>query len=367
MRVITYSSFEVLPSAYDLLFAQGARQSFCMTRPWFENLATNVLDPDERLRLIGVETDAPEPVALVLMVARHRDSDCSAGGARTLSSLGNYYSMVFAPLLTEGADPVRVLQLLVQAIGDQRPKYHALRFEPLDPASPLFGELRNALRDTGLLVQTYFHSGNWYERTAGTTSADYLARRPTALRDTIHREGDKLLTGGARLEIIEGRGDLERGIADYERVYARSWKPAEPYPQVIRNLLRACAADGALRLGLLHLGDEPIAAQIWIVWSGKATLYKLAHDRRFDRLSPGTFLTMRMIERVIDTDGVAEVDFGIGDDPYKGQWMSERRERWGLVAFDPRSLRGALGAVRHLGASKVKHLAAKCVSAGLRR
>ena len=363
MHVRTYNSFETLLPSYGSLFALGARQSFFLTRPWFENLAGNILRPDERLCLIGVETDAVKPVALALMVGRHRESDGDAGGARTYSSLGHYYSMVFAPLVAEGPDPASVLRLLVNAIVTQRPRYHALRFEPLDPALPLFDEIQTALRDAGLLVQQYFHFGNWYEQTAGRTSMDYLARRPTVLRDTIRRKGKRLLKGSARLKIIVDEGGLDRGIAEYERIYAESWKRAEPYPQVIRNLMSSCAAEGALRLGLLYLDGAPIAAQFWIVWSGAATLYKLAHDRRFDRLSPGTVLTMGMIEHVIDIDKVAEVDFGSGDDPFKGDWASERRERWGLVAFNPWTLRGALSVIRHVGGSKVRRATAKYRSA----
>ncbi len=354
LRVRFYDRFEALPPSYDVLFEQSGRQSVCLTRAWFENLAGNILCPDERLCLVGVETSTSDPAALALLVGRHRDRDRTAGGARSFTSLSNYYSMVFAPLVAAGADPVRVLGMLVQAIRDTQPRYDALRFQPLDRASPLFGALHDALRGAGLVVQPYFHCGNWYERTAGATSAAYLARRPAELRNTIRRKGAKLAGRGVRLEVITDAWDLERGLADYESVYGRSWKDPEPGPRVIRDLARACAAEGALRLGILHLDGAPIAAQIWIVWEGKATLYKLAHDRRHDRLSPGTVLTMHMIERVIDVDRAAEVDFGVGDDPYKRRWASARRERWGLVAFEPRTVRGKIGILRHVVGRGVK-------------
>ncbi|MFZ2388006.1 MAG: hypothetical protein WAW69_09375, partial [Polaromonas sp.] len=37
---------------------------------------------------------------------------------------------------------------------------------------------------------------------------------------------------------------------------------------------------------------------------------------------------------------VTEVDFLIGDDAYKKNWMSHRRERWGIVAYNPKTLGG---------------------------
>jgi CelD/BcsL family acetyltransferase involved in cellulose biosynthesis len=134
-------------------------------------------------------------------------------------------------------------------------------------------------------------------------------------------------------------------------VYAASWKPPEPYPAFIRRLAVGLADTGALRLALLHLDARPIAAQLWIAWRGTATLYKLAHDTAFAALSPGTVLTMRMLERLLDEERVAELDLGAGDDPYKRLWAAKRRKRIGLVAFDPLTVRGAAAALRHLPGS----------------
>jgi CelD/BcsL family acetyltransferase involved in cellulose biosynthesis len=107
------------------------------------------------------------------------------------------------------------------------------------------------------------------------------------------------------------------------------------------------------------LDERPIAAQIWIVWHGTATLYKLAHDRSCDILSPGTVLTMRMLERLLDEERVAAIDLGAGDDAYKRLWASRRRERIGLLAFDPRTWRGALGALRHVAARGLQMIASR--------
>src|SRR4029077_14042983 len=98
------------------------------------------------------------------------------------------------------------------------------------------------------------------------------------------------------------RAALARAIDSYEAVYRVSWKPAEPYPGFAASFIRAGAETGGLRLGLVHIDDRPAAAQIWIVWQGRATLCKLAHDERFKSRSLGSVLTWRMIEHVLDTD-----------------------------------------------------------------
>ena len=46
-------------------------------------------------------------------------------------------------------------------------------------------------------------------------------------------------------------------------------------------------------------------------------------------------LTAALMRHVIDVDGVALVDFGTGDDPYKRDWMEETRPRFRLDMFRP--------------------------------
>jgi hypothetical protein len=165
----------------------------------------------------------------------------------------------------------------------------------------------------------------------------------------LRRNGARLARAGRlSMTMVRGGAELEPALDRYEGVYATSWKPPEPYPAFIRRLAAGVAAAGALRLALLYLDGRPIAAQIWLVWQGRAILYKLAHDRTCDALSPGTVLTMRTLERLLEEEHIAELDLGAGDDPYKRLWATRRRARVGLLAFDPRTLRGATAALRHL-------------------
>ena len=43
---------------------------------------------------------------------------------------------------------------------------------------------------------------------------------------------------------------------------------------------------GAIRIGVLMVDDEPVAAQLWIVWNRRATIFKLSYAERFARFSP---------------------------------------------------------------------------------
>ncbi len=88
-----------------------------------------------------------------------------------------------------------------------------------------------------------------------------------------------------------------------------------------------------------------------------ATVYKLAHDQRLNRHSPGTVLTALMIERLLDHDRAREINFGPGDDPYKRAWVSRMREMQGILAFNRTTLRGRLGIARHIWGRALKRAA----------
>lgn len=113
-------------------------------------------------------------------------------------------------------------------------------------------------------------------------------------------------------------------------------------------LINLCATKGWLRLGIAYYKEEPIAAQLWIVNHGRAAIYKLAYDEKFANLSPGTILTAHLMQYVMDKDKVYEIDYLTGDDAYKKDWMSHRRERFGLVAYNPRSFWGITCMSKHV-------------------
>ncbi len=198
-----------------------------------------------------------------------------------------------------------------------------------------------SLRRAGLLVECTFNSGTWYEETAGLAFADYLAARPSELHDTWRRKRRRLeRSNRLTTAFFSDNKGIDQAIADYQTIYDASWKPPEFFPEFIPALIRLAAALGALRLGIYYIDSAPAAAQFWILWHGRAVIYKLAHAKQYDDLSLGTLLTMEMAQRVLTDDRPREITLGRGDDPYKKLWLPRRRERWGICAANPRTWRG---------------------------
>ena len=116
--------------------------------------------------------------------------------------------------------------------------------------------------------------------------------------------------------------------------------------RVAEDFFRRARFDGVAALEINHLiGDAP--REIHVVRN---------YDERFAKDSVGTVLSILLMEHVIEVDKVKEVDYLTGDDPYKRDWMSHRRERWGIMAFNPRTLHGLLAAARHKGGHAARRL-----------
>jgi CelD/BcsL family acetyltransferase involved in cellulose biosynthesis len=286
-----------------------------------------------------------------------RGSKANWFGARTLYGLSNYYTSLFGPVIDPGeTNAQQILDTLFAGIVAEKFRWDVIDLHPLDVDAPVFNHLMAACRNAGLLPAKYFCFGNWYLKVNNRTFSEYLSTRNSRLSKTGKRQR-KLLQerGRLRFELFTNVDGLDRAIADYDIIYNSSWKGHEPYPNFMSGLMRTFAKQGSLRLGIAYMGGQPAAAQLWIVSEGTASIYKMAYDERFRKDSVGTVLSMQLMEHVIDVDKVHVVDYLSGDDDYKRDWMSDRRERWGIVAFNPRTPWGLLAAARHFGGIKIKH------------
>ena len=351
-----YGALDELPSSYADSFEQNAGRSFYQSLPWYRNFIATALDPDDRVCIYALEQDGVPAAAFPLRYNLHR----RPWQPRILSSLSNYYTTSFEPLIDPAHDPPDAVSTLVKAICKGSPTWDVLNLKPMLRDSPAFSKIVQSLEQAGIVVQTYFCAGNWYTPLDGKSYEEYLAGLRSSVRNIAKSKNKKLeRSGRARIEIVDSFEGLEPAIHAYNKVYSASWKVPEPYPLFVPGLIHTCAELGWLRLGIAYIDHEPAAAQLWIVKDGKAAIYKIAYDQKFADLSVGTYLTMQLMKRAIDGDRVSEVDYLSGDDRYKRDWMSHRRELWGILAMNPRTVAGALSIMRHVGGRALKDTARK--------
>ncbi len=353
-RVVVYDSFDSLPASCAALFRRAAAESgVFLSLPWFRTLTAAALS-ESPLRIYALAADADTVQALMPMrAATVRNRFFSF---RQLAAAANFYTPLFAPLVADSMSAQAGMEALARAIAAETARWDTVALYPMDGDHRLYAATLSAFRAAGMAVQTYRCFANWYLKVNGRSFDEYAASLPPRLRNTLKRKEKQLAGGRLRMEIITGGAELERGIEAYHAVYRASWKPPEAFPRFMPELIRSCAREGWLRLGVAYIDGQPAAAQVWIVAAGVASIYKLAYDQAFVKYSVGSLLTARLMRQVIDLDGVHEVDFLSGDDAYKRDWMSHRRERRGIMAFNLRTFRGGALAAVNLGGSAVKQI-----------
>lgn len=353
LTVESCQSLSDLPADARALMALAEHTSMQFGASWYANLIEQVF-ADQADDLWFYVLRSPTEVLAVLPLRAER-----AKGAVTLCALANYYTCVYAPCLAPSTTPQN-MAVLFRALKKSWSRLAAVNLSPMDHDVPQFQLLQQAMTLAGLRNFDFYCFGNWYEPVQ-TDWKGYLMQRKANFRSTIKRHGAKLVEEGGRIELVDASSPqaVEAAIEAYQKVYSASWKQDEPFADFVPGLIRTCAQQGWLRMGLGWMGDQPIAAQIWIVAHGKADIYKVAYDENFKAYSPGTLVSALVMEHVMMVDGVREVDFLVGDDAYKKVWMTARRERWGLVGYNTAALAGLLGWQREVWWRRLKPLVAR--------
>ena len=314
---------------------------------WFDNLAATCPAPNQTVRILSARDNKGTSE---LPLRQRYDGKFEA--------LANFYSPLYGPVRSSDEAATAHAPRFARWVANSSTPW--LQLGPLDPASPFWQRFAQSLRETGFWTDHHFATANWHHPCNGVDWAGYLASRPSRLRNTIVRTRRKLQADASvALEVLDQRtsvDDMARAVTAFEEVYARSWKRPEPFPDFMRSMCDMAHAQGWLRVGLCHIDGVPVAAQVWLVKGGVASIFKLAYDEAHARRGVGTAMSAAMFEHVLDVDRVHEVDFLSGDDAYKAEWMDCRRERFGLVAFNPRTARGLAAAAHHFGGKAWRRL-----------
>jgi CelD/BcsL family acetyltransferase involved in cellulose biosynthesis len=290
---------------------------------WFHTIAETAMEPGEQA-VLAVARDDCGVIRAALPLVRAADE--------SLRALAAPYTTLFAPAMPDPS--------WARLLGARARQFviRSLRLEALDLENPGTRAFVEGLGQSGLIHARYLHFLNRFEPVSSFEA--YWRARPTRLRSTVRRRLAQ--SGGkAQFEMARQGTALDAALAVYEEVYRKSWKKPEPHPHFMPNMVRALSREHSVCLGWLAFGDTPAAAQIWLLHDRKATIFKLAHSQESAAHSPGSVLTHWMAASLCGQGMIDEIDFGRGDAPYKRDWLSRARPRYGIIVGNPAS-RGGL-------------------------
>lgn len=317
MKFECYSHWNQLPAGIDTLFNYCSNKSMFFTLEWFETLYATTFETGESLLLLCVE-DEDSVLALLPLTGSNENKD----------SFSHRYSALYSVLLSNKKQH-EVLICLAQGLSQM--SILSLGLSPVAEEDSNMLSLKRVLESFGYEYQQKFFFYNWIHRTDGQSFDEYLADRPAQLQNTIARKRRKLEREHKYNIRLFKNDEVEQGLVDYQAVYSASWKANEQYLELLDAVAINLSVPDWTRLAVLYIDGKPAAAQLWFVVQKKASIFRLAYDEEWKQYSPGSILTAYLMHYVIDIDKVEEIDFLTGNEAYKQDWMSVRRQRFRVL------------------------------------
>lgn len=342
MECILYNSFSELPDHYHELFDRNFDNNFYSSCDWFKTLYEATTEAGTQLLIFGVEE---QNKALGIMFMTQTRKRQGLFMIKKLSSLTNIYSVTYAPLLNcEEKTELEILQKIIKKIRVHTQKWNIITFRNIDKSSSLFNKLCELLNNSNYSVHTFFCHKNWYEYTKNTDFDTYLSKRKSKMKSNHRRRLKKISNdlGKPEFQLYSKFDNIEYAIKEFNNIYALSWKGQEKHPEFIEKIIRMAAAKNILRLGLYSANGRTLAAKITFATKTCGHMYKTAYDPKYRKYGAGTAINMFMIEHLLNVDKVELLDFGIGNETYKSDFMETSKERWGITAYNKNTIPGYL-------------------------
>jgi len=167
----------------------------------------------------------------------------------------------------------------------------------------------------------------------------YLATLSANRRQIVRRKERGLSRDHAVALTDYGEDRLEEGWGHLLRLHEQRWDGAgggafrDPRAQRLQlRFARELATRQRLWLTTLDLDGQPAAAWYGFVSNDTVYFYQGGRDPKWERESVGLVLMGMMIQRAIER-GYRAFNFLRGDDLYKQQWTTSRRQTHELVVF----------------------------------
>lgn len=335
---------------------------FELTLPWLTATKEKMLNKGDELTVhcLYLNKDDQSQLSIAWPLV-HNTSDKKT----IIRSLGSFYSAITEPIFFT-SDAKEHFHLLLTLI-DQHVNWHSMMIGPVDENDVVSKVLPSIFTQCKVFNQI----DNFYQDNI-TSFEEYYKKLPSQLRNTVKRRGKKLAaTHRYDIKIISTLAEFTDSFAAYKHIYQQSWKGEEFSFDFIEQVCCVAIKENKLRFGLLFVDDEPAAAQLWFLQTNmpeglsnevyesalcqqSASIFKLAYEPKFKDFSVGSLLSMALSEYVIEHDNATFIEFGMGSEPYKKDWLANKRRRLSFQVFNDKSLVGKLSVLRHITLPKIK-------------
>lgn len=331
-----------------------------LTLPWLTSTESFMLPDNSKVIvhcLFQQDQSALEKQLIMAWPLVHKNEQVKP----VITSLSSFYSSIAEPIFL--SNPTKnIVNKIIYYIKTENP-WQTMQLGPLEEEV-----ITQSIIDSFPYQKLFADSCNVYQENIADFN-NYYRERPSQLRNTIKRREKKLENNHVyRTEIITTLDDFPSAFEEYKNIYQQSWKGDEHSFDFIEQVCVAAIAENKLRFGLLYVDERPVAAQLWFIQlysqesvlngvpnnletnteltQGTASIFKLAYVPEYQKYSVGSILSMAISEYVIEQDKVTTIEFGMGNEPYKKDWLSNDRLRHTYQVFNPSGFYGKLTIIR---------------------
>jgi CelD/BcsL family acetyltransferase involved in cellulose biosynthesis len=237
-------------------------------------------------------------------------------------------------------DSAKLIRVLVEFLTNHGPKWEICDFYEQLTGSEHLSVLIEAFRTAGCLIGTSRDSDCPHIEIDGTWR-EFLAAKSQKFRKNLKASARRLQESGElRYRTYDALPGAAECLEVYRDIELRSWKDDRgvgigrdgDYAAFYREMANVFGRSGAFVIRLLHAGERTVAGTFGLLFDGVYYSLQIAHDREFDRCSPGTYLESLEIEECF-ASGYREYEFLGGFLNNKSRWTSSYRYTTQLHVF----------------------------------